>query len=83
MLNRDAAKRAFIDAYERAISPWTKGKGIDWEIQIEENNVSSPPLSPSFHPKLKPQFAARILEPERDVTPYYVLARYGRLESSK
>uniref|UniRef100_A0A0W0FA97 Tautomerase cis-CaaD-like domain-containing protein n=1 Tax=Moniliophthora roreri TaxID=221103 RepID=A0A0W0FA97_MONRR len=27
-------KRAWMDKYEKAIEPWTKGKGIDWEVQI-------------------------------------------------
>ncbi|EEB89196.1 hypothetical protein MPER_12730 [Moniliophthora perniciosa FA553] len=31
---REDVKRAFIDKYEKAIAPWTKDKGIDWEIQI-------------------------------------------------
>ncbi|ESK89184.1 4-oxalocrotonate tautomerase [Moniliophthora roreri MCA 2997] len=37
----EAAKRAFMDKYEKAIAPWTKDKGIDWEIQISlEDPVS-------------------------------------------
>ncbi|ESK83932.1 4-oxalocrotonate tautomerase [Moniliophthora roreri MCA 2997] len=30
----EAAKRAFMDRCEKAIAPWTKDKGIDWEIHI-------------------------------------------------
>ncbi|KZP33161.1 hypothetical protein FIBSPDRAFT_773652 [Athelia psychrophila] len=33
-------KRQFIDRYEKALAPWTKDRGIDWEVQIEECNVS-------------------------------------------
>ena len=36
----DAAKRAFMDRYEASIEPFTKGRGIDWEIQISECDVS-------------------------------------------
>lgn len=25
--------------YEKAIEPWTKGRGIDWEIQITDDDV--------------------------------------------
>ncbi|ESK96776.1 4-oxalocrotonate tautomerase [Moniliophthora roreri MCA 2997] len=34
----EAEKRAFMDEYEKAISPWTKDKGIDWEIQISNED---------------------------------------------
>ena len=30
-----------MDRYEAAIEPWTKGRGIDWEIQISELDVSA------------------------------------------
>ncbi|ESK90080.1 4-oxalocrotonate tautomerase [Moniliophthora roreri MCA 2997] len=34
-------KRAWMDKYEKAIEPWTKGKGIDWEVQIANMDVSN------------------------------------------
>ncbi|KAK7054543.1 hypothetical protein VNI00_003741 [Paramarasmius palmivorus] len=45
-------KRAWMDKYEKAIEPWTKGKGINWEVQIanmdpafwNENGMVPPPL---------------------------------------
>lgn len=30
-----------MDRYEAAIEPFTKGRGIDWEVQIEEVDVST------------------------------------------
>lgn len=36
----DVTKRAFMDKYEESIAPFTKGRGIDWEIQISECDVS-------------------------------------------
>ena len=36
----DRAKRNFMDRYEQALEPFTKGRGIDWEVQIEECDVS-------------------------------------------
>jgi len=35
-----ALKRAWMDKYEAAIAPWTQGKGLDWEIQISNTDVS-------------------------------------------
>ncbi|KIM79868.1 hypothetical protein PILCRDRAFT_823055 [Piloderma croceum F 1598] len=47
----DPAKRNFMDRYEQALEPFTKGRGIDWEVQIEEcdrilwnENGINPPL---------------------------------------
>ncbi|KZP02219.1 hypothetical protein FIBSPDRAFT_771021, partial [Athelia psychrophila] len=47
----ETAKRAFMDRYEAALAPWTKGRGIDWEVQITEDdrtlwneNGMNPPL---------------------------------------
>ncbi|KAK7045966.1 hypothetical protein VNI00_006961 [Paramarasmius palmivorus] len=34
----EAEKRAWLDRYENSIAPWTKGKGIDWEIQISNED---------------------------------------------
>lgn len=42
--NSDVDKRKFMDLYEKALEPFTKGRGIDWEIQIEECDVSTPKL---------------------------------------
>lgn len=36
----DVDKRIFMDLYEKALEPFTKDRGIDWEIQIEECDVS-------------------------------------------
>lgn len=33
-------QRDFIDRYEKALAPWTKARGIDWEVQIEQCDVS-------------------------------------------
>ena len=29
-----------MDRYEAALEPFTKGRGIDWEVQVEECDVS-------------------------------------------
>jgi hypothetical protein len=29
-----------MDEYEKALEPFTKGRGIDWEVQMEECDVS-------------------------------------------
>ncbi|KAL0566798.1 hypothetical protein V5O48_015203 [Marasmius crinis-equi] len=47
-----AKKRAFLDRYENALAPWTKDKGLDWEVQISNtdpvfwdmNGLAPPPL---------------------------------------
>jgi hypothetical protein len=36
----DIVKRDFMDRYEKALDPFTKGRGIDWEVQVEECDVS-------------------------------------------
>ncbi|KAF9058886.1 putative oxalocrotonate tautomerase [Rhodocollybia butyracea] len=33
-------KRDWMDGYEKAIEPFTKGKGINWELQITNADVS-------------------------------------------
>ncbi|KAJ7586911.1 hypothetical protein C8J56DRAFT_787250, partial [Mycena floridula] len=45
-------KRNFMDRYEAALAPFTKDKGVDWEVQIAEHdailwneNGMAPPLS--------------------------------------
>jgi len=47
----DIVKRDFMDRYEKALDPFTKGRGIDWEVQVEEcdrilwnENGMNPPL---------------------------------------
>ncbi|KAJ6464866.1 putative oxalocrotonate tautomerase [Mycena sanguinolenta] len=35
----DEAKRRFMDRYETAIAPFTKARGIDWEVQITKCDV--------------------------------------------
>jgi hypothetical protein len=32
-----------MDRYEKALEPFTKGRAIDWEIQIEDCDVSTIP----------------------------------------
>ncbi|KAF7357292.1 Tautomerase-3 domain-containing protein [Mycena sanguinolenta] len=32
----DAAKRGFMDRYETALAPFTKARGIDWEVQVTD-----------------------------------------------
>ncbi|KAJ7171217.1 putative oxalocrotonate tautomerase [Mycena filopes] len=47
----DESKRTFMERYEKAIAPWTAGRGIDWEVQItdddrllwNENGMAPPP----------------------------------------
>lgn len=29
-----------MDRYEKALEPFTKGRGIDWEIQVTDCDVS-------------------------------------------
>lgn len=29
-----------MDVYEKALEPFTKDRGIDWEVQVEECDVS-------------------------------------------
>ena len=29
-----------MDRYEKAIEPFTKGRGVDWEVQVEDCDVS-------------------------------------------
>ncbi|KAJ3925335.1 MAG: putative oxalocrotonate tautomerase, partial [Lentinula lateritia] len=33
-------KRNFMERYEKALEPYTKDKGIDWEVQISNEDVS-------------------------------------------
>ncbi|KAJ6480311.1 putative oxalocrotonate tautomerase [Mycena sanguinolenta] len=47
----DKHKRAFMDRYEQALEPFTIGRGIDWEVQINDadrtlwnENGMAPPL---------------------------------------
>ncbi|KAJ7201200.1 putative oxalocrotonate tautomerase [Mycena haematopus] len=47
----DKHKRGFMDRYEKALEPFTKGRGIDWEVQITDadrtlwnENGMAPPL---------------------------------------
>ncbi|KAJ7143825.1 putative oxalocrotonate tautomerase [Mycena epipterygia] len=47
----DQYKRSFMDQYEQAIAPFTKGRQIDWEVSIQETeralwneNGMAPPL---------------------------------------
>ncbi|KAJ6464963.1 putative oxalocrotonate tautomerase [Mycena sanguinolenta] len=35
----DALKRRFMDRYETALAPFTKARGIDWEVQITDCDV--------------------------------------------
>ncbi|KAJ7790011.1 putative oxalocrotonate tautomerase [Mycena olivaceomarginata] len=47
----DSHKRDFMDRYEEALKPFTKGRGIDWEVQVTDadrtlwnENGMAPPL---------------------------------------
>lgn len=31
-----------MDRYEKALEPWTSGRNIDWEIQIQDCDVRTP-----------------------------------------
>ncbi|KAJ7763177.1 putative oxalocrotonate tautomerase [Mycena maculata] len=49
--SNDKAKREFMDRYERALEPFTKSRGIDWEVQINDadrtlwnENGMAPPM---------------------------------------
>jgi hypothetical protein len=35
----NARKRLFMDRYETALAPFTKARGIDWEVQITDCDV--------------------------------------------
>ncbi|KAJ7249767.1 putative oxalocrotonate tautomerase [Mycena haematopus] len=35
----DALKRSFMDRYETALAPFTKARGVDWEVQITDCDV--------------------------------------------
>ncbi|KAJ7171255.1 putative oxalocrotonate tautomerase enzyme-domain-containing protein [Mycena filopes] len=50
----DEAKRNFMERYEKALAPFTSGRGIDWEVQITDDdrvlwneNGMAPPLAGS------------------------------------
>ncbi|KAJ7708211.1 putative oxalocrotonate tautomerase [Mycena rosella] len=34
----DALKRVFMDRYEQVLEPFTKGRGIDWEVQVADQD---------------------------------------------
>ncbi|KAJ7474878.1 putative oxalocrotonate tautomerase [Mycena latifolia] len=34
----NSQKREFMDRYERALAPFTKGRGIDWEVQVVDED---------------------------------------------
>ncbi|KAJ7844057.1 putative oxalocrotonate tautomerase [Mycena leptocephala] len=35
----DALKRRFMERYETALAPFTKARGVDWEVQITDCDV--------------------------------------------
>ncbi|KAJ7430605.1 putative oxalocrotonate tautomerase [Mycena galericulata] len=37
----DSSKRRFMDRYEKALEPFTKARGIDWEVQVVDCDVGS------------------------------------------
>ncbi|KAF7305322.1 Tautomerase-3 domain-containing protein [Mycena chlorophos] len=49
-------RKDFMDYYEGAISPWTKGRGVNWELQVMEGgerdlwqmNGTAPPKARSI-----------------------------------
>lgn len=46
MGSSEQSKRGFMVRYEAALAPWTKGRGIDWEVQITEDDASKIVLPP-------------------------------------
>ncbi|KAJ7434087.1 putative oxalocrotonate tautomerase [Mycena galericulata] len=34
----DSSKRQFMDRYEKALEPFTKARGIDWEVQVVDGD---------------------------------------------
>ncbi|KAJ7761675.1 putative oxalocrotonate tautomerase [Mycena metata] len=40
-----ARKRSFMDRYEKVIAPFTKNRGINWEVTVVDTDVSSLELS--------------------------------------
>ncbi|KAJ7147574.1 putative oxalocrotonate tautomerase [Mycena crocata] len=55
----DVRKRQFMDRYEEALEPFTKGRGIDWEVQVTDAdrllwnlNGMAPPGSHSEEEKI-------------------------------
>ncbi|KAF5336771.1 hypothetical protein D9758_016392 [Tetrapyrgos nigripes] len=51
-MSTEEEKREWMDKYEKSIQPWTKDKGIDWEVQISnqdpvfwnQNGFRPPPM---------------------------------------
>ncbi|THV00049.1 hypothetical protein K435DRAFT_936026 [Dendrothele bispora CBS 962.96] len=39
-LGTEEEKRTWMDKYEKSMEPWTKQKGIAWELQISNQDVS-------------------------------------------
>ncbi|KAJ7708220.1 putative oxalocrotonate tautomerase enzyme-domain-containing protein [Mycena rosella] len=62
----DKAKRGFMDRYEHALEPFTKGRGIDWEVQITDADVRHYLLCPYRILISAFNFAAHTLERERN-----------------
>ncbi|KAF7368652.1 Tautomerase-3 domain-containing protein [Mycena venus] len=66
----DALKRAFMDRYEAALAPFTKARGIDWEVQVTDCdrmlwnlNGIAPPLENTEEEKIWKQ-ENRVVTPE-------------------
>ena len=38
-LRSDQRKKQFMDTYEKAIEPFTKERGVDWEVEISDEDV--------------------------------------------
>ncbi|KAJ7598094.1 putative oxalocrotonate tautomerase [Mycena floridula] len=58
-IDGDADKRNFMDKYETVLAPFTRDKGVDWEVQVAEldrvlwnENGMAPPLSGTEEEKL-------------------------------
>ncbi|KAK7451314.1 hypothetical protein VKT23_012655 [Stygiomarasmius scandens] len=69
----DSRKRDFMNRYETALDPWTKKKGIDWEIQVADmdpvswnENGIQPPLPDTEAEKMWKELNKAVLyEPEK------------------
>ncbi|EEB95805.1 hypothetical protein MPER_05170, partial [Moniliophthora perniciosa FA553] len=62
-------KRDFMDRYEKAIASWTKDKGIDWEIQISNEDPVFWNMN-GFRPPLAGSEAVELWKKEGRPVPY-------------
>ncbi|KAJ6531397.1 putative oxalocrotonate tautomerase enzyme-domain-containing protein [Mycena vulgaris] len=77
----DKSKRDFMDRYEAALAPFTKGRGIDWEVQITDADVRRYPFHADANNRLTFNFAAHAVERERHGASPAGYGRGGYLEA--